>query len=835
MKNQELISKMTLEEKASLCSGLDNWHLKGVKRLGIPSIMITDGPHGLRKQTESSAGVHDSVKATCFPTACTTASSWDVDLVKEVGVALGEECLQEEVSVVLGPGVNIKRSPLCGRNFEYFSEDPYLAGHMSAAFINGVQSQGIGTSLKHFACNSQEARRMTISAVIDERTLREIYLTAFEIAVKDSSPYTLMCSYNKINGVYSSENKHLLTEILRDEWGFDGIVMSDWGAVNVRPDGVDAGLDLEMPASGGINDKLIVKAVKDGSLDEAVLDKRVDDLLTLILKAEKNKKQFVYDIDAHDELVRKVARESSVLLKNDGILPLSSDEKILVVGALADKPRFQGAGSSHICPHKVTSILDDLKAKKIPFEYVPGYKGYNMASKKSDEALLNEAVELAKKYDKILIVSGLPDEYESEGFDRTTLSLPDTHNVLIDKITALGKKVVVDLNMGSPVTMPWIDKVNGVLVSYLGGQASGGAAVELLYGYDNPSGKLAETFPLALEDTPCYNYFPGDKFTVQHRESVYVGYRYYETAKKDVLFPFGYGLSYTSFEYSDLKIDKNEFASNEDVTFSVSVTNTGDRKGKEIVEVYVSPIDSKIDRPVKELKAFKKVELLPGETKSVTFTLGKRAFAYYDIDKNDWSVDKGEYDIIVAKNASDASLAARIAITDGNEENRRLKTDSWYNNVNGNEIPEEDFAELYAAPIPPKMSFPKKGEFTPDHCFDDMMPASWLARKVSSLAKFAIGKIMHVQKTDPSLLMMHETFLNSPLRSIPATSQGILSPNGIDGMLLIFNGHFFKGLGSVLKDIMAQGKVKKAEEKALKEAEAALEKEAAEKEKSDKK
>ena len=676
-----IIKQMTLEEKASLCSGLSFWYTKGVERLGIPSIMVSDGPHGLRKQDEKAdhLGLHQSVPATCFPTAAALACSWDRELLEKVGVALGKECQAEKVSIILGPGVNIKRSPLCGRNFEYFSEDPYLTGELAASHIAGVQSEGIGTSIKHFAVNNQEEKRMVIDAIIDERSFREIYLTGFEIAIKKSKPWTVMCAYNRLNGVYCSENEYLLTDILRDEWGYEGFVVSDWGAVNDRVEGLKAGLELEMPSSGGRGDKKIVEAVKNGELSEEVLDKAVERLLNIIFMAVDNSKENAkYDKEEHHRLAREVARECMVLLKNNNnVLPLKKEGTLAVIGAFAKKPRFQGGGSSHINPTKVDSALEEIKklaGDSMEIIYADGYrldeqesgifsgKPFQSVSDTPDEELINQAKEAARKADVAIVFAGLPDSYESEGYDRKHMRIPEGHRKLIEEVAEVNKNTVVVISNGSPIEMPWIDKVAGVLEAYLGGQASGGAIADLLFGVANPCGKLAETFPKRLEDNPSYLNFPGDSKKVEYREGIFVGYRYYEAKNMDVLFPFGYGLSYTTFEYTDISIDKDEMMDNEEVTVKVRVKNTGDMAGKEIVQLYVRDVESSVIRPVKELKGFEKVMLQPGEEKTVTFTLGKGAFAYYNEDIKDWYVEDGQFEILVGGSSQDTPLRATITV-----------------------------------------------------------------------------------------------------------------------------------------------------------------------------
>ncbi|MCG7377991.1 glycoside hydrolase family 3 C-terminal domain-containing protein [Paenibacillus sp. ACRSA] len=663
---KELVQRMTLEEKAGMCSGLDFWHLKGVERLGIPSIMVTDGPHGLRKQDSSAdhLGLMASVPATCFPSAAGLASSWDTELARQVGVALGEECQAEDVSVLLGPGVNIKRSPLGGRNFEYFSEDPLLSTRLAAGHIKGVQSQGVGTSLKHFAVNNQEERRMSIDAVVDERTLREIYLASFEGAVKDAQPWTVMNSYNKVNGTYAGENEWLLIDILKNEWGHEGIVVSDWGAVNERADALAAGMELEMPASGGIGERKVIDAVENGELSLEKLDRAVERLLTLIFKAVDHKQEnATYDKEEHHQLARKVASESMVLLKNEeSILPLQREGSVALIGAFARKPRFQGGGSSHINPTQVDDIVDEMTrvaGEEVKLTYAPGYR---IEADDVDESLMADAIQTAQTADTAIVFVGLPDRYESEGYDRSHLRLPDNHIRLIEEVAKVQPRVIVVLSNGSPVEMPWLPKVQAVLEAYLGGQAVGGAIADLLYGEVNPSGKLAETFPMQLSHNPSYLNFPGEGDRVEYREGIFVGYRYYDTKQIEPLFPFGYGLSYTTFEYADLKVNRTELTDQDEVQVSVRVTNTGDRAGKEIVQLYIRDVESTVIRPAKELKAFAKIQLEPGESKVIGFSLDKRSFAYYNVDMKDWHVETGEFEIQVGSSSRDIHLHTRVTV-----------------------------------------------------------------------------------------------------------------------------------------------------------------------------
>lgn len=661
-KLQELIGKMTLEEKASLCSGADFWHTESVERLGIPAMMVSDGPHGLRKQDQEAdhLGVNDSIKAVCFPAGCGTAASFNRELITGMGEVLGEECQAEGVGVILGPAVNIKRSPLCGRNFEYYSEDPMVASEMAGALIKGVQSKNVGTSIKHFLANNQETRRMSSSSEVDERTLREIYLAAFEGAVSSQKPWTVMCSYNKINGTYAAEHKEALTDILRGEWGFDGFVVSDWGAVNNRVPDLEAGLDLEMPASGGINDKQIMDAVKEGRLEESVLDRAVERILNIVYRFQENRNDSaVFDRDKDHEYAKKVAEETIVLLKNeDGLLPLSEKEEIAFIGKYARQPRFQGGGSSHINSHKVTGAWDVVK----DWGNITFAEGYGDQEDVTDEALIAEAVEKAGKAKAAVIFAGLPDAFESEGFDRSHMGMPNCQNELINRVAAVQPNTIVVLHNGSPVEMPWADQVKGIVEAYLSGQAVGAAVVDILFGKVNPSAKLPETFPYKLEDNPSYLYYLGEGDKVEYREGVFVGYRYYDTKKMDVRFPFGYGLSYTTFAYSNLKLSAAQIKDTDTLTVSVDVTNTGSMAGKEVVQLYVSDVESTVIRPVKELKGFDKVDLQPGETKTVTFTLGKRAFAYWNTQIHDWHVESGEFRILVGKSSRDIQLEETVTV-----------------------------------------------------------------------------------------------------------------------------------------------------------------------------
>lgn len=660
-KISDLIKKMTLEEKAALCTGASPWTTTPVERLGLPELTVSDGPHGVRRVTNVNDLIAASLPATCFPTASCMASTWDVDLIHAMGQALAEECIALNVDVVLGPGANMKRTPLGGRNFEYYSEDPFLAGQMAAGFIAGVQSKGVGTSLKHFAANNQEFQRMTISAKIDERTLREIYLPAFETAVKKAKPWTVMCAYNKLNGTYCSENHRLLVDILKDEWGFEGFVVSDWGAVHDRVASLKGGLDLEMPGPKERRVKAVVEAVRSGELDEAVLNESVRRILGIVLQAAETPKGRKFDILGHHALARRIAAEGMVLLKNNGILPLKKPQHIAVIGRAAKEAHFQGGGSSHINPTQVDNPIKELQkvTGDAELSYAEGYP----ADASYDQALIDAAVNNARSADVALLYLALPDSKESEGYDRADLDLTPQQVALIKAVTSVQPKTVVILNNGAPVVMSkWIDGTAAVLEGWMMGQAGGGAIADVLYGKVNPSGRLAETFPLRLVDTPAYINFPGGNGEVRYGEGIFIGYRYYDAKELQVLFPFGYGLSYTTFAYSNPRISAATFKDVDGLTVSVDVTNTGKTAGKEVVQIYVHDHKSSLVRPPKELKGFAKVELQPGETKTVTLALDFRAFAYYHPAYKQWISEDGEFDILIGASSADIRCTQTVTL-----------------------------------------------------------------------------------------------------------------------------------------------------------------------------
>ena len=806
LKHEELIKKMTLEEKASMCDGLDYWHSQPVERLGIKSVALNDGPHGIRKKGDPEdfdkrdKDLLKGVPAICFPTASATACSWDTDLIYAMGEALGDECRKEKVSVLLGPGTNIKRSPLCGRNFEYFSEDPLLAGEMAAAFINGVQSKGIGTSLKHYAVNSQETRRMTINTVVDERTLREIYLRPFEIAVKKAQPWTIMNAYNKLNGYYCAENKWLLTDVLRKDFGYENLVVTDWGAENERVPGLLAGQELEMPTSSGDGTKLIVEAVENGTLDEAVLDNAVDLLLSMVDKATATLGDYTYDPDEHHEISKKIASQCMVLMKNDNnLLPLTKNKKVAVIGEMAKKPRYQGAGSSLINPIKLDCAYDTLKKMGIDFEYAQGYST-EKKNKITDDQFVDEAVRKAKAADVALLFIGLTDEYETEGCDRKHLQLPPLHNRLVSEVLKVNKNVVVVLAGGAAVEMPWVNEVPAILNMFLTGQAAGSAVCDIIYGSVNPSGKLSETYPFALEDNSSHNYFPGTRVSVEYREGIYVGYRYYDSANKDVCFPFGHGLSYTTFEYSDIALSADSISDTDTVKVTFKIKNTGTRDGAEVAQLYVSDVESTIYRPVKELRGFKKVFLAAGEEKEVEIELDKRAFAFYNVDAHDWQVESGEFKILVGASSRDIKLETSINVTSTVSYSipDYSKLAPCYFTADITAVPDEAFKAVLGHEIPANTRDESK-PLTILNTIEDAENGKWGGRLNRLLKKF-LGEDT----------MMSAVALQLPIKNFISMSFGIFSPKMADGLLLILNeDKFFRGMGKIIGGFLFGGGIKR--------------------------
>ena len=802
MKVEEYIRKLTLEEKAALLQGWTTWTTREVKRLGIPAIFLSDGPHGLRKQAGAGdhLGLNASVPATCFPTAASMANTWNTDLGEELGRALGEEAAANDVNVVLGPGLNMKRSPLCGRNFEYFSEDPYLAGKMAASYIRGIQANGVAACPKHFAVNSQELRRMSMDSVLDERTFRELYLTAFEIAVTEGKAQTIMSSYNQINGTYANENYHLLTEILRNEWGFDGFVVTDWGADNDHTEGVKAGSNLVMPAPGPDCAIGLVKAVKEGRIAEKVLDERLEELLKVVFSTSEavSKAPKTFDKDAHHAIARKCAEEAIVLLDNDGILPLNKETKTAVIGDFAETPRYQGAGSSMVNPTKLDSLKDALAAAGLT---VTGYaKGFSRTDPKPDQTLIDEAVNAAKGAEAVLLCVGLDEIAESEGMDRLSMELSKGQQALIDAVSAVNRNVILVLSGGAPFVMPEKEKYRAAIHGYLGGQAGAGAMADALLGKVNPSGKLNESWPVQLEDNPSYPYFPSKERTAEYREGLYIGYRYYDTVGVPVRYPFGYGLSYTTFAYSDVSATKDE------VTFTVA--NTGAVDGAEVAQVYVSCRNGNIFRPRKELKGFAKVFLKAGERKTVTVKLDDKAFRYFNVKTDRWEVETADYEISVAASVSDVKLTATVHV-DGQAAPAPYGELPSYESGRIEAVTNGEFEALLGHPIPDGHW---SGELTANDAICQLYYAkSAPARLVCKILTNMKNKAEAKGKPDLNILFIY----NMPFRAIGKMAGGMVSEKMVDDIVFLVNGHFWRGLGRAIADFFRNLSSKRAYMKQL--------------------
>lgn len=809
---EKILSELSLEEKCALCSGVTNWKTTPLRNHGVDSAVMSDGPHGLRKEIVR-AGVANvmqtSEEATCFPPAVTLAASWDPEAAYAVAGAIAEEAIDRDVDIVLGPGVNIKRNPLCGRNFEYFSEDPYLAGEMAAAYVKGMQDKNIGASLKHFAVNSQEYRRMTVSSEVDERALREIYLPAFENTVKKSQPYTVMCSYNPINGVHASDNRMLLTDILRKEWGFEGIVVSDWGAVNNRIEGILAGLDLQMPTDNGIGDAEICRAVKEGRITEEDLNKVVRRILTVIFRCFEDRQihgKKKADFKKNFALAVSVAAKGAVLLKNDGILPLNKGEKITVIGTLAKEMRYQGSGSSRINPHEVVGFTDYLDGQNLPYEYA---EGYSIADDKPNKNLIEKAVAVARGKDNVLLFLGLTDMYESEGFDRRHLELPEAQKELVEKLLAENKNIVVVLSGGSPVAMPWINDVRAVLNMYLAGCGGGIAAYKLLFGDANPSGKLAETYPLALDDNPAYKYFRQGPQTVEYRESIFVGYRYFDAAEKEVLFPFGHGLSYTKFEYGDLKLSADKIEDKDFLTVSFRVTNTGDRDGAEVAQLYVRDVESSVYREYKALKGFKKVFLKKGERAEIELRLDKRSFAFYNTETKDWTVEPGEFEILIGSSSRDIRLSAKVTVTAEKVTTPSLRdaAPAYFNLKSGTDFPAEDFEAVLGRPLRENFKL-KKGDIDYNSTMDDI-GVCWIG-KLLRWAVYTFAAVVLPKGSPESMKSMaREGALSLPMRNAYAMTEGAVPKKTVDGLLERCNGGPFRGTGKIISGFFRKRQYKR--------------------------
>ena len=785
MKHTDIITKLNLEQKCALLSGDTVFTTRGYKNAGVPSITLSDGPNGVRKQAGAAdhLGLNPSVPATCFPTAATVACSWDPALGEEIGRAMGEEAAAQEVAVLLGPGLNTKRSPLCGRNFEYFSEDPYLSGKMAAAYVRGIQSEGISACPKHFAVNSQELRRMASDSVVDERTLRELYLTGFEIVVKEAHPKALMSSYNLINGIYANENAHLLQDILRDEWGFDGAVVTDWGGSNDHALGVKNGSTLEMPAPGGDAVRELLAAVRSGKITEADVDARLDELLTLVLDThaavERHSRSF--DADAHHALARRAAGESVVLLKNDdALLPLAEGTRVAVIGDFAETPRYQGAGSSAVNSIKVDTFLDCLNDSGLhSVGFAPGFDRQG----KPDAAKQAEAVALAAKADAVLLCLGLDEIKESEGLDRADMKLADNQIELLQAVREANPNTVVIVNAGASLETPWLAHCKALVYGALGGQAGAGAMVDVLTGKINPGGKLAETWANAYDDTPARDHFAGPGRTVQYREGLYVGYRYYQTAGVPVAFPFGHGLSYTQFAYSDLHADAH--------SATLTVTNTGDRAGAEIVQLYVAKPNAEIFRPAQELKAFAKVQLAAGESKTVTLTLDDKAFRYWNTRTDSWEVEGGTYELRVGASSADIRLTAAVEVIGTDALNPYAgKALPHYQSGKVQTVPDAEWETLLGRPIPDDRVKIDRN-MTLGELNHGRSPLGWLVWAVLTALLNASYK-----KGEPDLNVLFQ--YNMPLRALAKMTNGAISMGMVDGIVMEVQGFWVIGLVRVI-------------------------------------
>lgn len=794
MKFKELIDKMTLEEKASLMSGKDFWQSRNIERLDIPDMFLADGPHGIRKQAVAAdhLGFNESLPATCFPTAATVANSWNEELGKKIGKALGEEAMAQKVNVLLGPGINIKRNPLCGRNFEYFSEDPYLAGKMAAAYIRGIQSKGISACIKHFCVNNQEKNRMTIDTIVDERTLREIYLTAFEIAVKEGKVRTVMTAYNKLNGIYTNENPHILQDILREEWGFNGCVVTDWGGGNDRVAGLIAGNELEMPTTGGETNQDIIKAIQKDKLDESILDQAVDRLLLLIFQTNKALSEADSEIrwDSHHELSQYAGEESIVLLKNEkSVLPLAPNTTVAVIGDFANEARYQGAGSSIVNPHKLDSFLNLLENSELnSIGYAQGFKRYGGRSSK----LIKKACQLAKKADKVLLFLGLDEFSEVEGLDRQNMNIPQNQIELMEALFKVNPNIILVLSSGSAVEMPWLNNVKGLIHGYLAGQAGAGALLNIITGKVNPSGKLAETYPIVYKDIPSAANFPGEEASVEYREGIYVGYRYFNTVEKKVLFPFGYGLSYTEFKYSRIEVNRK------DVSFNVK--NTGKRAGSEIAQLYIHCPSKEIFRPVRELKGFNKVFLKPEESRRITIFFDDKTFRYFSIKTNRWEIEEAEYKIQIGASSTDIRLTGNVKINgSGAEAPYNKESLSTYFSGNACRVSSDEFENLLGRKTPPsKWDRNKKLSYN-DTIAQCRYSKGLFARVAYWLIVFAHWFLGKIGKRNLANLIIMSVY-HMPFRGMSRMTGGIITMPMLDGILLIANGHFFKGIGKLLSE-----------------------------------
>ena len=806
---REIVSGLPLDRRIALLSGADMWHTVGVPEAGVESVMVADGPHGLRKQSGSSGGIGFAagLPATCFPPAATLACSWDPALAGEVGRAIGEEARAAGVAVVLGPGLNLKRHPCCGRNFEYYSEDPLLSGRIAAGFVNGVQSVGIGACLKHFAVNNQESNRMVVDVIVDERTLRELYLAGFEIAVKEASPWTVMCAYNLVNGTYCADSHRLLTEILRDEWGFDGLVMSDWGATNDRAAGIAAGLDLEMPGSQGANDVAVRSAIAEGRLAEADVTEAAARVVALALQAAAARDAGAsahgqatddgsgapggigFDADAHHALARRAAAESTVLLSNDGLLPLAADQTIAVIGAMASEPRYQGTGSSQVTPTRLERALDAIRERAADAGGVAYVPAYEPTTGDLLDGALPEAIAAARAASVAIVLCGLPPTYESEGFDRSNMRLPGGHDRLVEAVCAANPRTAVVLLGGSPMELPWAGRPAAILACYLGGQAGGAAIADIVFGDAEPTGRLAETWPLALADVPADANFPGAPRQVEYREGIYVGYRHFSTADAPVRYCFGHGLGYTAFEFGQVRLSADRVGAGEGVVATVPVTNVGERAGTTVVQIYVSDPVASVHRPSRELAGFARAHLEAGASAEVTIAIGSRAFQFWDAPTAEWQTEGGEFEVLAAASADDVRSRATLTV------------DSAFAPVSlpappGHVADDIRFAALLGRAVP------RPADALPYHRTSTVgdLGQTWLGRVVQrGLLRSLMSRVGDTLASDPTLAVMLERAVQEmPLRSLVTMSDGAVGWRALDALLEVLNGRWGAALARAL-------------------------------------
>lgn len=791
-----IVKRLSLEEKCKFCCGIDFWETFGIEEFNIPSIMLCDGPHGLRKETTEKFMFISTkvVKSTCFPTATALASTFDEKLINRMGKALGEECRKEDVAVLLSPGINIKRLPICGRNFEYFSEDPYLSGKMGSALIKGIQSKGVAACIKHFTANNQEKYRMTVNSIIDERALREIYLKGFEIAIKESNPWSVMMAYNKLNGQYCSENKYLIQNTLRNEWNYKGCIISDWGGVNDIISSINNGLNIEMPGYKDDYYKVLQNAVKNNEVDEEILNESVSKVIELILKYKEGKKvSYKCNFQEHINLAEEIAEGSAVLLKNDdNILPGNKFQNIAIIGRLAKEPVYQGLGSSKVNPNTVDNAYDAFLKNNCNIDYADGY---SLENDEINELLVKESIKIAKNKDIVYLFIGLPKYYEAEGYDRKNLNLPKSHNNLVYEISKINKNLVVILQGGSVMVMPWSNIPKAILLTHLSGCRGGNATVNLLLGKKNPSGKLSETYANKLEDYPSMRFYPGDKNHLEYRESIFVGYRYFDSAEIRVKYPFGFGLSYTTFQYSNMKVQYNN---QNNIEVSITITNSGNMEGKEVIQLYISCLNSKLFRAKQELKGFKKINLMPKASKEVTFILNEDCFTYYNIQTHKFEVEEGQYSINIGSSSRDIKYSTVINKKGSNvktpdyKEKSQVYYELYKKELNPSKL---EFENIYGKelPIATNIAYP----FTMNSTINDIKNAYGGDLIISAINK----KAYKVAKGDKLMeITVRESLNDQPFRLMVMATRGAISRKSVQGFIDLLNKHYIKGLLQILRN-----------------------------------